>query len=69
MRKRDMLALIDKAAKVASKNISDNAASGGMYARGLASEGYDGGYRDALYDVTNLLSGVMPNRYPYWRRQ
>ncbi|HEY5851981.1 MAG TPA: hypothetical protein VIT62_14600 [Lysobacter sp.] len=33
---------------------------GGMYARGLASEGYLGGYRQALSDVSALLRGIPP---------
>ena len=35
---------------------------GGLYARGLASEGYLGGYRDALNDVMLVLNGVTPFR-------
>lgn len=34
---------------------------GGLYARGLSSEGYLGGYVDALNDVCLLLNGVEPN--------
>jgi len=30
----------------------------GLYARGLASEGYNGGYRDALDDVILLMNGL-----------
>lgn len=48
-----------------SKEISD-LAYGGKYAAGLASEGYSGGYRDALDDVMLLLNGVTPNRRHYW---
>jgi ribosomal protein L32E len=33
----------------------------GKYARGLASEGYSGGYAQALRDVSLLLNGVDPN--------
>jgi len=32
-----------------------------LYSRGLCGEGYDGGYRDALFDVLLLLNGVLPN--------
>ena len=41
-------------------------ATGGRYAAGLASEGYAGGYRDALYDIQLLLNGVTPRRRHYW---
>jgi len=36
-------------------------AKGGQIAAGLASEGYNGGYRDALSDVELLLNGIYPN--------
>jgi len=36
------------------------AREGGKYGAGLASEGYAGGYRDALDDVLLALSGVPP---------
>jgi len=49
----------------AQQEINDNA-SGGRIAAGLASEGYAGGYRDALSDVLLLLNGVKPNRRHYW---
>jgi len=35
--------------------------SQGVYGRGLAGEGYDGGYRAALDDVEALLRHGMPN--------
>jgi len=41
-------------------------AQGGMYAGGTASEGYAGGYRDALMDVQLLFNGVKPQRRDYW---
>jgi len=39
----------------------------GFYAGGLASEGYSGGYRDALSDILLALNGVQPERRNYWR--
>ncbi len=40
----------------------------GKYGRGLSSEGYAGGFVQALYDVQLLLNDVEPNdgRH-YWR--
>ena len=32
-----------------------------LYSRGLAGEGYNGGYRDAISDIILLLNGVIPN--------
>lgn len=42
-----------------------NSHDGGFFSRGLASEGYAGGYRDALYDVMLALNDVKPNRHSY----
>ena len=39
---------------------------GGFYSAGMASEGYAGGYRDALCDVLLALNRVKPNRRDYW---
>jgi len=41
-----------------------------MYSRGLASEGYLGGYRDCLMDVLSVLSGYDPtdrSRTNWWK--
>lgn len=46
-------------------DISIIAKRGGMYTRGLASEGYNGGYRDALYDVILALNNCPPDKR--WR--
>lgn len=40
-----------------------------LYARGLASEGYAGGYRDAISDVLLALNGVSPSRRGWWRER
>lgn len=56
-----------KVAVEVQKEIRGNAESGNFYARGLASEGYAGGYRDAIQDVLLAMSGVKPNRNRgYW---
>ena len=56
---------IKQAMKIVDAEISGN--SNGFYGRGLAGEGYAGGYRDALMDVLLLLRGVQPNRRNYWK--
>ncbi len=40
-----------------------------LYSRGVAWEGYDGGYMQALSDVLLFMNGVIPNsRYEHiWR--
>ena len=50
-----------------NKEISD-LATGGLYVRGMASEGYAGGYRDALSDALLVMDGVIPKRRDYWER-
>ena len=57
---------IYKALKNADKAISGSARDGGMYAKGLSSEGYNGGYRDALFDVIAALNGVPNCRSRFW---
>ena len=63
--KKDRLR-IEAARGRVTEEIHGNAASGGMYARGLAAEGYAGGYRDALDDVLLLLDGAQPRTRNYW---
>lgn len=48
----------------AAREIAAN--SQGKFGAGLASEGYAGGYRDALDDVLLVLNRVMPRRRGYW---
>lgn len=43
--------------------------TGGKYARGLAYEGWSGGYLAALRDVLLLLDGVKPNTRNYWESE
>jgi len=47
----------------------DEGQGGVNYAGGLASEGYAGGYRDALDDVMLALNGVPPSRRGWWPRE
>lgn len=56
---------IEAARKAVSRDINAHAGMG-RYAAGLASEGYNGGYRDALDDVLLLLNGIVPNRGGWW---
>lgn len=57
---------IKMAIQQAQKEIREISCTGGKYAGGLASEGYSGGYFDALCDVMLLLNGVVPQRRQYW---
>jgi len=64
--KREAEQTIKAAREVVADEISGNANMGGCYSGALASEGYAGGYRDALDDVLLLLQGVTPRRRHYW---
>ena len=49
-----------------NRRIAAFASQGGLYARGLSGEGYNGGYRDALSDVLLVINGCVPNRNQDW---
>jgi hypothetical protein len=57
---------IEVARSVVEREISNFASNGGPFAGALSSEGYHGGYRDALNDVLLVLSGVTPHRRNFW---
>ncbi len=65
MKQRILRALIKQVLLQVNNEISNHAATG-FYGAGLSSEGYAGGYRDALHDIELCLSNVMPNRRHYW---
>lgn len=56
LRKRIACAEVAAAAEIAG-----HANPGGLYARGLANEGWAGGYLQALRDVQLVMNGVEPN--------
>jgi len=53
----------------ANADIKAHADRGGPYAGALASEGYNGGYRDALMDVLLALDGNTPSRNGFWNEE
>lgn len=57
---------LQRARRKVQKEIEGNAAGGGKYARGLANEGYAGGYEQALSDVMLALDGIGPSTRGYW---
>ena len=58
---------LNKALENVNKEIAQNA-SHGPTAAGLASEGFAGGYRAALYDVRAALDGWSNDQSRYWPR-
>jgi hypothetical protein len=60
---------IRKVANRVRERMRESASTGGKYARGLASEGYNGGYYQALQDVLLFMSGVRPNRHSWWQEE
>jgi len=66
---KGILRRIRRAAETVGREISAFAGRGHI-AGGLASEGYAGGYRDALWDVEAMLRGTFPCRRPeYWNEE
>ena len=61
--KRRLIAL---AVERVTQRIRGHSSRGGPYAGALSVEGYDGGYRDALWDLQLLMNGVRPNRQDIW---
>lgn len=56
---------VKTALQAANQEIKD-LSHGGLYAKGLASEGFIGGYTEALQDVLLALNGVTPDRWARW---
>ena len=56
---------IDKVRDRVQREISGMARQGRI-AAALSSEGYNGGYRDALDDIILALNGVTPQRHGWW---
>lgn len=66
--KRHVLKRIDLVREVVSAEISANASSGGLYARGMSMEGFAGGYLACLDDVEGALRHGDPSDHRgYWR--
>jgi len=64
---KGILRRLGKASKRVQDGINLRVRGRGLYAGGLSSEGYEGGYRDALYDVELLLrTGIVPRRRNWW---
>ena len=65
--KRVVLKRMAAVRKVVTEEIKGNASSGGKYARGLSSEGFAGGYLQALDDVEGALRHGYPSDHRgYW---
>lgn len=66
--KRVVLNRIARVMKIVEAEISANAASG-KYGAGLSTEGFAGGYLDALRDVDAALRHGFPSDHRhYWRK-
>lgn len=65
VRTRDLKRNINRALDNVS---AEMAQATGKYGRGLATEGYAGGYQAALHDVLAALGGWHPNNSRYWPR-
>lgn len=69
MRQAEFLKRLRSAREAVAAEIKGIASQGSLYARGLSSEGFAGGYRMALDDVEAMLMHGHPNdRRGYWRK-
>ena len=50
----------------AEQDIADHARTGGFFGRGVANEGYAGGYAQACRDVLAALDGVPASSSRFW---
>lgn len=67
MRLRDFFPRLEAAMRSADAQIADH--DGSKFGRGLASEGWHGGYAEALRDVDAMLRHGSPSDRPgYWRQ-
>lgn len=60
---------IDQTIKKITKHISDNTNNNSVSSRGLAFEGYWGGYIQALNDVDCYLRGMTPTNNHFWKEE
>jgi len=65
---KNIEAQMNREAQDARKDWERRGAKGPNFAAGLASEGYMGGYRDALNDALLAMNGVTPNRNRWWEK-
>ena len=66
--KRYVLRRIEAVRAVVRAEIKANSDQGGIYARGLANEGFAGGYLQAIDDIEAALRHGYPNDHRgYWR--
>ncbi len=67
MTKRQFMPVLQRAIREARHNMTLH--RGSLYARGLSTEGFDGGYYQALIDVDALLHhGYPADSRGVWRR-
>lgn len=68
MRKPEALKRIRAANKRVADSIRRDTDPKNLYSRGLASEGFEGGYKKALDDVLLLLTGggALPDTRGFW---
>ena len=60
---------LEKVREKVHTEITDLANASSSFGGGMASEGYKGGYLDAIEDVTLALNGVRPSRRGWWNEE
>lgn len=68
VRKQNLVRKLDGVLRRVNENVSNATDQSSLYSRGLATEGYDGGYAQCLRDVILFItSGATPSTRGYWR--
>lgn len=65
-RPRGIVKKVIKARAKVQDRIASEVDHSSIYSRGMANEGYQGGYMQALDDVLLALNGVHPRTNGYW---
>lgn len=60
---------IDQTIEKINNHIGNSTNKDSVYSRGLAFEGYWGGYIQALNDVDCYLRGMMPTNNHFWKEE
>ncbi len=60
--------LLIKTIKNVEQEIRDIQNPNDLFSKGLANEGYLGGYLDALMDIQLALNGISPTRNHWWEK-
>lgn len=68
-RRRNFRSYLKRALAAVNHDIQISTDPNNKFSKGLAREGYKGGYADALMDVLQAMDGFTPDRRGYWEER